>query len=107
MQKVSIIIQPRGGKVESLKRPIALHRYPAAELNRNMRAGLWFPFLSLLGSCWCAPQQTCHHGDELLGKSRFSFKKNNFAFCRTSEPPVRCADALGVKAVVFFGTWRM
>ncbi|TWW58545.1 carboxypeptidase Z isoform X2 [Takifugu flavidus] len=32
-----------------------------------MRAGLWFPFLSLVGSCWCAPPQTCHPGDEFLG----------------------------------------
>uniref|UniRef100_A0A3Q2YD07 Carboxypeptidase Z n=1 Tax=Hippocampus comes TaxID=109280 RepID=A0A3Q2YD07_HIPCM len=25
-------------------------------------------FLALSGSCWCAPQQTCHPGDELLAK---------------------------------------
>ncbi|XP_019744815.1 carboxypeptidase Z isoform X2 [Hippocampus comes] len=25
-------------------------------------------FLALSGSCWCAPQQTCHPGDELLGR---------------------------------------
>lgn len=79
---------------------IAHHRYQAAELNRNMRAGLWLPFLSLLGSCWCAPQQTCHPGDEFLGKRRFSFKKNDSAYSRTSEPPVRLCRCVGSKSCI-------
>lgn len=72
-QKVAIIIRPGEGKSRSFEKTqchIAHHRCQAAELNRNMRARLWFPFLGLLGSCWCAPQQTCHPGDERLGKSR-------------------------------------
>ncbi|XP_061131097.1 carboxypeptidase Z isoform X1 [Syngnathus typhle] len=33
-----------------------------------MRLGLWGVFLALTESCWCAPQQTCYPGDELLGR---------------------------------------
>ncbi|KAM7418579.1 hypothetical protein PAMA_015948 [Pampus argenteus] len=35
-----------------------------------MHLGLLLLFLSLTKSCWCAPQQTCHPEDELLGKCR-------------------------------------
>ncbi|KAL6110575.1 cpz [Pungitius sinensis] len=33
-----------------------------------MRFGLLVLFLSSMRSCWCAPPQTCHPGDEILGR---------------------------------------
>ncbi|KAM8879868.1 carboxypeptidase Z isoform 2-T2 [Spinachia spinachia] len=33
-----------------------------------MHLGLLVLFLSSMRSCWCAPPQTCHPGDELLGR---------------------------------------
>ncbi|XP_037327476.2 carboxypeptidase Z isoform X2 [Pungitius pungitius] len=33
-----------------------------------MRLGLLVLFLSSMRSCWCAPPQTCHPGDEILGR---------------------------------------
>ncbi|XP_030290275.1 carboxypeptidase Z isoform X2 [Sparus aurata] len=57
-----------------------------------MHSGLWVLLLYLCGSSWCAPQQTCHPGDELLGRcSNNDFEEKpkctelNLGYCNDME----------------------
>ncbi|XP_044045932.1 carboxypeptidase Z isoform X2 [Siniperca chuatsi] len=67
---VVIIIQTRERKSCSFKHTLPHHTPPLSSslLHSNMRSGLLVLFLSLTKSFWCAPQQTCHPGDEFLGR---------------------------------------
>lgn len=67
-----------------------------------MHLGLWLLFLSLARSCWCAPQQTCHPGDEFLGKVTSASTNASYAHLHETKAEMGGGDVETELKVPFF-----